>query len=279
MAGYEALRPEILANEIMTDRERVSVFRKLCYQGPMLGEIKKMGDVVRIPGVGRPTVNDYSGAPITWEQKQASQQLLYIDQAKYVAVMIDEVDDKQAQMKVINKEIQEAKRALAQTVDEFLAGMYASAGTTITNSACVSTNILSTLTEAEKALLENDVPAGEDIHLVVSPAVYEKMKLAKIVFQQTNKEAFGKGYMGSYLNFNVHVSNSVQENGDVDYCMAFTNQAIAFAEQIPASNIKILELEDYFGQAFKVLNLYGGKVIRPSELVQIAITPDEEAAI
>lgn len=278
--SYEALRPEILANEIMTERERVSVFRNLCYKGPMIGEIQNMGDTLRIPCIGRPTVQSYTGADITYEAKTAAEQLLYIDQAKYVAVSINKVDEKQAQMAIINKEIQEAKRALAVTLDTFLAGLYTQAGNTVTDSACSSTSILSTLTEVETALYDNDVPVTEEINLVVTPAVYAKMKLAKIVFQQGNKEVFGKGYMGGYLNFNVHVTPSVSHTaGGVHYCMAFTRDAMALAEQIPASEIKIIEPEANFGKKFKVLHLYGGKVIRPAEMVKVAVTLADEESI
>ena len=281
MAGYEALRPEILANEIMVDRERDTVFKNICYKGPMIGynKISQMGDTVRIPGIGRPTVTPYTGANISYEQKQASQQIITIDQAQYVAVQILKVDEKQAQMDIIKKEITEAKRALAVAMDEWVAGFHTQAGSTVTNATATSANIISTLTQAETALLDNDVPAGEMMHLVVSPAVYEKMKLAKIIFQQTNKEVFGKGFIGSYLNFNVHVSNSIKKTGDVNHCMALTPDAMALIEQIPASEIKLVDPELNFGKAFKVLHLYGGKVIRPSELVVLNITTAVEAVV
>lgn len=278
--GYESFRPEILAKELMTDRGRDCVFKNLTYKGPILGEITKKGDVLRIAGVGRPTVRDYTpGEDIVLEQKSSYNESLYITEAKYVNVEVDRVDKVQAQGEVFGVEVREAKKALAQTLDEYLSGFYELAGALITNTHCTSASILSTLAETEQALLEADVPFEEERFLVISPAVYTKLVLGKIVFQQNNAEMFGKGFKGSYLNFGVYVSNSIKKTGDVHHCMAFTRQAIALAEQIPAAMIERYKPEKTFADAFKVLHLYGGTVIRPSELVRVDLTTADETAI
>ena len=181
--AYESFRPEILAKELMTDRGRDCVFKNLTYKGPILGDITKKGDVLRIAGVGRPTVKDYTpGEDITLEQKASYNQDLYITEAKYVNVEVDRVDKAQAQGEVFGVEVREAKKALAQTLDEYLAGFHQQAGGMIENTSCTSATILSTLAEAEQALLEADVPFEEERFLVISPAIYTKLVLGKIVF-------------------------------------------------------------------------------------------------
>ncbi len=278
--AYESFRPEILAKELMTDRGRDCVFKNLTYKGPILGDITKKGDVLRIAGVGRPTVRDYTqGEDITLEQKTSYNQDLYISEAKYVNVEVDRVDKAQSQGEVFGVEVREAKKALAQTLDEYLAGFYTQSGGTIENTSCTSATILSTLAEAEQALLEADVPFEEERFLVISPAIYTKLVLGKIVFQQGNADVFGKGFKGSYLNFGVYVSNSIKKTGDVHHCMAFTRQAIALAEQIPAGMIERYKPEKTFADAFKVLHLYGGTVIRPTELIRVELTAADETAI
>lgn len=278
--GYEGFRPEVLAKELMTDRGRDCVFKNLTYKGPIIGEISKKGDVLHIAGVGRPTVRDYTpGADITLEQKSSYNQDLYITQAKYVNVEVDRLDKAQAQGEIFGVEVREAKRALAQTLDEYLAGFYTDAGRTISNDGVTSASILSTLAEAEQALLEADVPFEEERFLVISPAIYTKLVLGKIVFQQTNDKVFDKGFKGSFLNFGVYVSNSIRKTGDVHHCMAFSRQALALAEQIPASMIERYSPEKTFADAFKVLHLYGATVIRPGELVRVDLTPGEETTV
>lgn len=278
--AYEGFTPEVLARELMTDRGRDCVFKNLCYKGPILGDITKKGDVLHIAGVGRPTVRDYTpGKDIELESKTSYNQDLYIDQAKYVNVEVDRVEGRQAQGKVFNTEVREAKRALAQTLDEYLAGFYDQAASKIENTSCTSASILSTLAEAEQGLLESDVPFEEKKFLVISPAVYTKLVLGKIVFQQSNEEVLGKGFKGSYLNFNVFVSNSIKKTGDVNHCMAFSSQAIALAEQIPPSMIERYKPEKTFADAFKALHLYGATVIRPGELIRLDITTADETAV
>jgi len=278
--AYESFRPEVLAKELMTDRGRDCVFKNLTYKGPILGEITKKGDVLHIAGVGRPTVRDYTpGEDIALEQKSSYNQDLYISQAKYVNVEVDRVDKAQAQGEVFGVEVQQAKKALAQTLDEYLAGFHTQAGGVIENDECTSASILSTLAEAEQQLLEADVPFEEEKFLVISPAIYTKLVLGKIMFQQTNADVLGKGFKGSFLNFNVYVSNSIQKTGDVNHCMAFSRQAIALAEQIPASMIERYSPEKSFADAFKVLHLYGATVIRPGELIRVDLTAADETTI
>ncbi len=278
--AYESFRPEILAKELMTDRSRDCVFKSLCYKGPILGDITKKGDVLHIAGIGRPTVSDYiPGTDITLESKTSYNQDLFITEAKYVNVEIDRIDSKQSQGDVFNAEMREAKRALGQTLDIYLAGLYDQAATTVEDATCTSASILSTLAKAEQGLLETDVPFEEDKFLVISPEVYTKLVLGKIVFQQNNAEVFGKGFKGSYLNFKVFVSNSIQKTGAVNHCMAFSKQAIALAEQIPVSMIERYKPEKSFADAFKALHLYGATVIRPAELITVDITTAEESAI
>ena len=264
----------------MTDRGRDCVFKNLTYKGPIIGEITKKGDVLHIAGVGRPAVRDYvPGEDIVLEQKSSYNQDLYITQAKYVNVEVDRVDKAQSQGEIFGVEVREAKKALAQALDEYLAGFYVDAGKTITNDSVTSTSILSTLAEAEQALLEADVPFEEERFLVISPAIYTKLVLGKIVFQQTNDKVFEKGFKGSFLNFNVYVSNSIKKTGNVHHCMAFTRQALALAEQIPASMIERYSPEKSFADAFKVLHLYGATVIRPGELVRVDLTPGPETGV
>ena len=278
--GYEAFRPEILAKELMTDRGRDCVFKNLTYKGPIIGEITKKGDVLHIAGVGRPTVRDYvPGEDIVLEQKSSYNQDLYITQAKYVNVEVDRVDKAQSQGEIFGVEVREAKKALAQALDEYLAEFYVDAGKTIANDSVTSTSILSTLAEAEQALLEADVPFEEERFLVISPAIYTKLVLGKIVFQQTNDKVFEKGFKGSFLNFSVYVSNSIKKTGDAHHCMAFSRQALALAEQIPASMIERYSPEKSFADAFKVLHLYGATVIRPGELVRVDLTPGPETDV
>lgn len=258
----------------MVDRNRDCVFKQLCFKGTYLDEITKMGDVVRIAGITRPTVNTYTpGSAISRESKTANLQNLYIDQFNYINVGIERTDEKQTQGKIVKAEVKQAKEAFARSLDENIAALYTKAANTITNADCKSSNVTSDISMAERYLLEADVPLQEKKYLVITPAIYEVLRKAKIVYDTNNSDMFGMGYIGKYMSFDVFVSNSIQESNDIDYCMAFTNRAIGLAEQILPGDTEFYRPHDSFQDAFKALHVFGRKVLVPGELVQLALTP------
>lgn len=278
--ALEALRREVLAKQLMTQRELDCVFANLTYKGPMIGEIKKKGDHIILPGIGRPTVRDYDpDTDIDLDNVATYKQDFYITQAKYVNQKVDDIDEAQSEMDVFNPAIREAKLELAETLDSYLAGFYTSAGNTVTNADTTATSIIGSLAEANQKLLEAKVRKNEEKFLVLSPAVYTKLILGKLVFSTSNEKTMDTGYIGNFIDFKVYVSNSIKKTGDVNHCMAFTRKAMAYAEQIPASKVKIYDIEKRFASAFKVLHLYGGDVIRPEELVVLNLTPGTESVV
>lgn len=278
--ALEALRREVLAKQLMTQRELDCVFANLTYKGPMIGEIKKKGDHIILPGIGRPTVRDYDpDTDIDLDNVATYKQDFYITQAKYVNQKVDDIDEAQSEMDVFNPAIREAKLELAETLDSYLAGFYTSAGNTVTNADTTATSIIGSLAEANQKLLEAKVRKNEEKFLVLSPAVYTKLILGKLVFSTSNEKTMDTGYIGNFIDFKVYVSNSIKKTGDINHCMAFTRKAMAYAEQIPASKVKIYDIEKRFASAFKVLHLYGGDVIRPEELVVLNLTPGTESVV
>lgn len=272
--AYEAFKPEVLSKQLMVDRERDCVFRQLCYKGPMLGNISMAGDVIRIAGIVRPTVRTLTnGSGLTRQNMTANLQSLYIDQQKYIDVEIFRTDNKQAQGDIVKATVAQGKEALARDIDESIAGLYGSAANTVTEADLKSSNIISTISLAEQYLLEADVPLDEQKYLVVSPAIYQVMQKARIVYDTTNSQFIGKGYKGAFMGFDIFVSNSIQASSTTDYCMAFTNRSIALAEQIMPGSTEFYRPHDEFSDAFKTLNLYGRKVIVPGELVCLTLTP------
>lgn len=275
--------PELWATMLMTDRPKETVMAKLCYTGPFLGDIKSKGDIVHIAGVGRPTIYDYTkGQTLTTEYLSDSNVDLIIDQAKYFDILLDDIDAKQAAGQIMTVQMQEARRALAETLDAYIAGLYGSACTTVTQTAVTSANVISTISDGLVALMENNIPTNEEICLVVSPKVYAKMKIADILFNTDNSKTL-LGYMGSapdFMNASVYVSNNLTvQNTTGSYCMMFTKKAIALAEQIPATSIEKFRPSTTFADAIKCLHLYGAKVIKPKELVTLALTTAAETSV
>lgn len=274
--------PELWADMLMTDRERESVFKQNCYTGPFLGDIKNKGDRVHIAGLGRPTIYDYTkGITLTTQYMNDYSQELVIDQAKYFDILLDDIDAMQAAGEIMTTQMQEARRALVDTMEQYIAGLYGNSCTTITETEVTSANIISQIATGVEALYENDVPGNEEITLVVTPKIMTKIQLADILFSTDNPQALA-GYRGKikdFLNCRVYVSNNVSTDSTTARCMMFTKKAIALAEQIPASSIETFRPQTTFADAIKCLHLYGAEVIRPKELVTLVLTPAAETGM
>ena len=158
-----------------------------------------------------------------------------------------------------------------------MASKYTEAGITVTQAALKSSNIISTLQELRQKFSENNVGRNVPINLVLSPAIMGKVELSDIVFNTNNSSTMANGYMGSFMGFDIYESNNIQESGNIDHCMAFTSQAITYAEQIV--QVEAIRREGSFADAVRGLHVYGGKVVRPKQLAVLNLTPAAETTI
>ena len=224
---YENFIPELWAKELMVDARKRRFLKNLCYNGPLLGDIKNLGDRVKIAGIGRPTMRAYTkGGTLTTEYLEDSVQELLIDRAYYFKFAIDDIDAKQAAGEIESMQLVEARRALAEEMDEYIGGLHGSASTTIGNTAATSATIISTIAQGYTALLKNNVPSSEEVALVVSPDVAEKIVLADIVFNTDNSKSL-MGFVGNlkrFLNCSVFVSNNIAVENNVNQCMMLTKK-------------------------------------------------------
>ena len=251
---------------------------KLCNRD-FEGEIKGQGDRVKICGIGPISVFDYVKNTNMPEAEVLSdnERTLIIDQAKGFNFFIDDVDEAQSRPNIMTEAMSRASDALADVADSFIYSLTDENVATVVNSATTADSIISTLAQARLKLMENNVPNSASISLEIPPAIEQKLVLAKVLHATDNTAAISKGYVGSFMGFDVYVSNNIPTVGDAYKCIARTNRAIAFAEQINA--VTAYEPELRHGDAVKGLHLYGAKIIYPKEMVFLSLTPDEEASI
>ena len=242
------------------------------------GTIRSCGDRVKIVGIGPVTVFDYTkntDMPAAQALNDSAKMLL-INQAKGFNFCIDDVDVAQAKKGLMQAAMKEAADALADAADQYVYSLTDSGAGTVTNNAATSANILSTISEARKILMENNVPNSARISLEVSPAVEQKLVLAKVLRGTDNTDALGRGYIGQFMGFDIYVTNNITSNDGVYKCVARTKRAISFAEQV--NSVKAYEPELRHGDAVKGLHLYGAKIVYPKELVFVNIKPVAEPA-
>src|SRR5258708_30708706 len=117
--------PEIWSTQVLEALPAVLVFAALC-NSDYEGDISKMGDTVRISGIGDITVSSYvKDTTIGTPQALAdAQTALTISQAKFFNFAIDDVDKAQGNPAVMGAAMRWAAYSLAKQADLFVAGLY-----------------------------------------------------------------------------------------------------------------------------------------------------------
>lgn len=123
--------PQLWSDTLLAALRQDLVFGNLVnrdYQGL----ISKVGDTVRINGIGDITITDYTkDTDLSAAQTLTdAQSVLTITQAKYFHFEIDDVDQAQQQPKVMQEAMSWAAYALALTIDKYIAGLYTDASST-----------------------------------------------------------------------------------------------------------------------------------------------------
>lgn len=271
--------PALWSETLFTELEKDYVGVRLCSRD-FEGEIRGEGDRVKICGVGPVTVFDYSkntDMPAA-QVLSDTERTLIIDQAKGFNFFLDSIDKAQSKNGLMQAAMKEASNALSDVADRYVYSLTDDSVEVVENDSLTSTSIISTLAEARKILMEHNVPNSARISLEIPPAIEQKLVLAKVLRSTDNVEALGRGYVGSFMGFDVYVTNNITEESDGSYrCIARTGRAIAFAEQV--SEVKAYEPELRHGDAVKGLHLYGAKIIYPKEMVFLNLTPVEETLI
>jgi hypothetical protein len=280
-------RPEIWSAALL-----VALQKKLVYAQPGVvnrdyeGEITQAGDTVRITSISDPTIGTYvpNVTAIAPEELTDAQRTLVVDQAKYFAFFVDDVDKRQAKGDVMPTAMARAAYKLADQADQFVAGLYTgiqSANAVNSGSAITFTAVGATATEEfyNKVLVplkvkldEANVPT-EGRWCVVPPWAHAMLLLSSLFSRADgagNNDAARNGFVGRAAGFDILVSNNVPLITTDFAVIAGVDSALSFAEQI--NKTEAYRPEAKFADAVKGLYLYGGKLIRPDSLAYARTT-------
>ena len=238
------------------------------------GDIKNKGSVVKICGVGKINVSEYTkdtdmSAPQALEDTVTE---LVIDQAKFFNFQIDDVEKTQCTPKLMEAAMKSAAAAVADEADKYVYSLYGDAASAVYHDDLNDGTLVDSILRARQILYENNVSDSTDVVLEVSPIVASVLLKEKLALG--NNEVLDNGYLGSIAGCKIFVSNNIVKTttdmGDVKYkCLMRTTRAIAFAEQL--SEIEAYRPEKRFADAIKGLHLYGAKVVYPNEMVTLDV--------
>ena len=269
--------PQLWSATIMDTLRKTHVFGKVC-RCEFEGDIENVGDSIKISGIGEIDVGDYvteaaGGTDITVQTLSDAGVVMTIDQAKYFAFRLDDVDKLQANANLMQAAASKAAYRLKDTADSRInTVMKAQNGLTTTTDGSVDTaTIISDVAEMYLALDEVNVP-DEEKWIILAPWMVVKLQLAGIVHAEDLKGNIN-GFVTNQLGFDIFKSNNLTATAP----LAGSYGAVAYAEQIIKT--EAYRVEKRFSDAIKGLHVYGVKVIKPNELVEGSWTETAETSI
>jgi hypothetical protein len=244
------------------------------------GDIKGAGDSVKITSFTDPTIGTYtSHSDITVEDIDDATRSLLIDQQKYFAFELDDVERAQvvnggAVMAEVTKR---AAYGLANTLDTFILSTLAAGASASAPDHLVAEATISTAAGAYDALVawsvlldQADVPE-DDRFAVVTPA-FHGLLLKDERFIKAGDDASQasrlNGRVGEAAGFTISKSNNLPAGpgaGAGTSMIAGYRGAATLAEQIVS--VEGARMEKRFADMVKGLHVYGAKVTRPTGLV------------
>lgn len=293
--------PKVWDEALLTSLEPALVFADDCTK-EYEGSISKLGDTVHILGINAPTITEtkltssgsfkndstrataLGGVPGTPEGIGGWEQTLLIDTIDSFAYKVEDVDKVQSVKTLMVEASKQAALGLANKIDQNLSAAIA-AGATVNSVASGSvdksastavskSNILGYMDEAIQKLYEANVTPNTEIVATVSPRFFMLLKQAYVDIDKNNSAMIENGHVGRYGNVTIKMSNNVTKattssSNDTDIISFRTKRAVAFAKQL--TETETLRSPTEFANIVRGLILYGYKIIRPAELVNLKV--------
>ena len=283
--AYENFIPEIWAEKIERDLEKDCVYAEDCNR-KYEGSVKKCGDTVHILGSGKPTIHtlareNASGSIAGPEEVDGTDVIMVIDQIRYFNFKEGDIDKAQAVGGVLEALTDEANEGLADEVDQHLSKIHLNADFTpvevngiqvaqVTEEALTKDNVLDLLDDGREKLLENNVRATTEIVVVLPPKVETRFRRAYMKEDTNNHEEMKNGKVAKYANLTIKVSNNVPKDSNGNYHIQMkTKRAVAYAQ--PLRHVEAYRPQDGFADAVKGFILFGAKVVRPKEIIDLKV--------
>jgi hypothetical protein len=282
--AVDSFIPEVWSAELLTELEANYVLA-----GPGAvnrdyeGEIANFGDTVHIGSLADPTVSNYvkNVTVISPQTLTTTDQTLLIDQAKYFAVEVDDVDKRQTRNggALLTTAAERAAIKMQEVADTYVGTLMVSNAGKILDPMDITAPGAAyvTLVRLRTALDRAKVPA-QGRWVAVSPEFHAMLTLDQ---RFTDAGASGttdtlrNGVVGYAAGFQIRVSSNlpagtVGSAGEVSsFVIAGHAMATTYADQI--SKTEAYRPQDSFSDAIKGLHLYGSKVTRPEALAVVDV--------
>ena len=271
--------PDLWSAALLRNLNEATVAGSLCNRD-YEGEVRRVGDSVKITSITQPTIGDYTSySDISWEDIDDATRSLAIDQQKYFAFELDDVDRAQVASdgNLMAEAMYEAAFGLRDAFDTYIFTSMGTDASASTPDHQIAEATISTASDAYELLVdmavlldEANVPTGAR-WVAVTPAFHGLLlKDSKFVAAGDEQGAIVRynGAVGQAAGFSVVKSNNLPDgagSGAGKAIIAGYRGATTVAEQI--SSMEAVRRENRFSDGVKGLHVYGVKVTRPTGLV------------
>jgi hypothetical protein len=246
------------------------------------GEIRRQGDSVKITSINDVTIGNYTAhTDITVEDLDDATRSLLIDQAKYFAFEVDDIEKAQSVegASAFNAGLDNAAYQLKDTADALILDAINDAAEATSNDLgtvaihTTAQNLYDAFVDLNTRLSINNVPK-DGRFAVVSPAVMGR--LTKLNLLIGAGDALGastrtSGWVGRIAGLDIYESNNLPAVTDVaatgGLAIAGHRIATTYAEQIVS--VETARMEKRFADMVKGLHVYGVKVTRPTAVAKV----------
>lgn len=254
------------------------------------GVIAQYGSSVKIPVIGDINVGNYSkNTDITIQTLDSSSGILNIDQQKYFAFNIDDIDAKQSIVDLASVAADRAGYTVANEIDKYLfqvtmsgcalQGSTYSLGTAASpisvsydGVASGSIHVYQALGQLSKVLSQNHVPQVGRFAVIPSWMEMQLVQAGIISKSTADEGAYTNGKVGKVLGFDIYVSeNLINASSNATEMYAGITDATSFAGQI--NSVEYDRIEKQFGSLVKGLAVFGAKCTRPKALAKLICSP------
>lgn len=282
--------PEVWSGKLLVKFYTATVFSAIA-NTDYEGEIKNQGDTVHIRTTPDITIRDHvKGQKLTYEQPEPTIVDLLIDKAKYWAFNDNDIDKHQSDYAYVEDWTRDASEQLKIAIDRsILANIYADAhasnkgatagkssksfdlGATGAPEQLTKANILDYIVDMGTVLDEQDVPESNR-WLLLPPwacGLIKKSDLKDASLSGDDTSIMRNGRLGMIDRFTIYRTNQLSRVVDgantVTNIMFGHKSALTFASQLTESEGP-MRSEQYFGNLYRGLQVYGYEVIKPEAL-------------
>ncbi|MGG3919918.1 hypothetical protein ABEV38_19235 [Parageobacillus thermoglucosidasius] len=261
--------PQVWEAKLLTNFRKASV-AELVTTAPT----KIEGNKIIFNRIGASTLKDYNGS-IVWDEVTTTPIELNMDQKKYFAISVDDVDAVQAAGDVLDTVTEDEAMAAKEVMDSYVLGLYTDvdADNTIgddTNPIALDkTNVYDYIVDLGTKLSKKKVP-NSNRFVVINAEVLGL--LSKDDRFTSNPTVLENGVVeGQKINnMQVVVSEEIPNVNGKLKIIALHKSAIGFGKQI--ENTEAIRLQNAFADGVRGLFVYGAGVLRPEAMAVLTAT-------